>query len=181
MRLEGTRLKEQDFQELPGVIYYKPYTRYKFSAGYAVSVFLEGLRNGKIIGAVCRRCGRVFVPPRSYCEYCHRPTDEFVELPDRGEISTAVISYISAKRGRLEEPVIVGVVRLETPGYRQDSYEFAGLFHRLCGVTEEDVKTGRAIGMKVKARWKPPEERRGSILDIECFEPITTGEGGEEQ
>jgi len=98
-----------------------------------------------------------------------------------GEIHTAVVSYIATDRSRLEKPEIVGVIRLETPGYRQGSYEFAGLFHKLCGVTEEDVKTGRAIGMKLKARWKPPEERRGSILDIECFEPITSQEGGGEQ
>ncbi len=170
--LEGTKLSEKDFEELPGVVYYRPFSRYTFSAGYAVSVFLNGLKEGRIIGSLCRRCGRVFVPPRSYCEYCMKPTDEFVEVSDRGEISTAVVSYISAKRGRLSEPVIVGVIRLETPGYRDGSYEFAGLFHRLCGVTPEDVMTGRAIGMKVKARWKPPEEREGSILDIECFEPV---------
>jgi len=176
VKLEGTKVSEKDFKTLPGVIYYKPYTRYKFTAGYAVSVFLEGLKQGKIIGSICRRCGRVYVPPRSYCEYCLKPTDEFIELPDRGEISTVVISYISAKRGRLEKPEFVGVIRLETPGYREGSYEFAGLFHKICGITEEDVKTGRAIGMKVKARWKPSEERTGSILDIECFEPIGGGE-----
>ena len=170
--LEGTKLKEKDFAGLPGVVYYKGRAKYLFAAGEAQSVFLHGLRQGKIIGAVCRKCGRVYVPPRAYCEYCLRPTDGYIEVPDVGTISTAVVSYISADRGKLEEPVIVGVVRLDAPGYRDESYEFAGLFHKFCNVKPEDVVSGKVIGMKVKAKWKPERERRGSILDIECFEPI---------
>jgi uncharacterized OB-fold protein len=99
------------------------------------------------------------------------PTVEIVEVPDTGTVHTAVVSYIKATRERLEKPEIVGIIRLDVPGYRDDEYEFAGLFHKLCGVTPEDVMSGRVIGMRVRARWRPPEERRGSILDIECFEP----------
>ncbi len=32
--------------------------------------------------------------------------------------------------------------------------------------------TGRVIGMKVRPRWRPPEERIGSVTDLECFEPV---------
>ena len=167
----GHGLRADELERLPGLVEYKPRARYHFSAGQAVGVFLEKLKEGKIVGAKCPRCGRVYVPPRSYCEYCLVPTTEYVEVPDRGVVHTAVVSYIHATRARLEKPEIVGVIRLEVPGYREDEYEFAGLFHKLCGVTPEDVESGRVIGMRVKARWKPPEEREGSITDIECFEP----------
>ena len=171
-RPAGTPLKAGEMSGLPGLVVDRPRARYSFAVGQAVSVFLEGLRQGRILGVKCPRCGRVFVPPRSYCEYCHAPTRDWVELPGTGSIHTAVVSYIATDRSRLEEPEIVGVIRLDSPGYRPDSYEFAGLFHRICGITSEDVMSGRAIGMKVKPRWRPPEERRGDINDIECFEPV---------
>ncbi len=170
--LPGHGLKAKEMYSLPGLVEYVPRARYSFAAGQALSVFLKGLKEGKILGRKCPRCGRVYVPPRMYCEYCHVPTSEWVEVPDTGVIHTAVVSYISTFRERLEKPEIVGVVRLDAPGYPENSYEFAGLFHKFCGVSEEDVKTGKAIGMRVKARWKPVEERKGDITDIECFEPV---------
>jgi len=171
-RLPGTYLRRDEMYRLPGLVRYKPRAKYSFSAGIAQTRFLQGLREGKILGVRCPVCGRVYVPPRAYCEYCHVPTSEWVELPGTGTIHTAVISYIGTFRERREKPEIVGVIRLDAPGYKEDGYEFAGLFHRLCGVSEDDVKSGRAIGMRVRPRWRPPEERRGDINDIECFEPV---------
>ncbi|MEB3765215.1 MAG: Zn-ribbon domain-containing OB-fold protein [Desulfurococcales archaeon] len=168
----GTYLKRDEMYSLPGLVRYKPVAKYSFSAGIAQTKFLEGLKKGKIIGVKCPSCGRVYVPPRAFCEYCHVPMNEYVELPGTGEIHTAVISYISTFRQRMDKPEIVGVVKLDAPGYTKESYEFAGLFHRFCGITEEDVISGKAIGMKVKPRWKPENERTGSVTDIECFEPV---------
>ncbi|MCE4622606.1 MAG: Zn-ribbon domain-containing OB-fold protein [Desulfurococcales archaeon] len=170
--LPGTYLKRDEYMKLPGLIKYKPVARYMFSAGQAQSRFLHGLKEGKILGVLCPSCRRVYVPPRAYCEYCHTPTSEWVELPGTGTIHTAVVSYIATDRSRLEEPEIVGVIRLDAPGYKEDQYEFAGLFHKICGVTPEQVMDGSAIGMRVKPRWKPAEERTGSVTDIECFEPV---------
>jgi len=168
----GTPLKSKEFYSLEGLVEYVPEVKYSFSAGIAQSVFLDGLKNGKIIGSKCPSCNRIYVPPRIYCEYCFKPINDFVEVPGTGEIHTAVISYISTFRERMEKPEIVGVIKLDVEGYAKSSYEFAGLFHRLCNVSEEDVKTGKAIGMKVKAKWKPSDKRTGSVNDIECFEPI---------
>ncbi|MEB3861755.1 MAG: Zn-ribbon domain-containing OB-fold protein [Desulfurococcales archaeon] len=171
-RLPGHYLKSKEMYSLPGLVEYRPVARYLFSAGQAQSRFLDGLKEGKILGKRCPRCGRVYVPPRSYCEYCMAPTSEWVELPGTGEVHTAVVSYISTFRERMEKPEIVAVIKLDAPGYTKGGYEFAGLFHKLCNVEPEDVISGRAIGMRVKPRWRPPEERKGDVNDIECFEPV---------
>jgi uncharacterized OB-fold protein len=173
-KLPGTYLKGDEMYRLPGLVEYTPQARYLFAAGQAVSRFLEGLKQGKILGKRCPRCGRVYVPPRSYCEYCFAPTAEWVEVSGEGEVHTAVVSYISTFRERLEKPEIIAVIRLYAPGYTgsRDEYEFAGMFHKLCGVEPDDVVSGRVIGMRVRPRWKPPEKRIGSINDIECFEPV---------
>ena len=171
-RTPGRYIREEDLGRLPGVIEYKPVARYSYSAGQALSEFLRGLKEGRILGKLCPSCRRVLVPPRVYCEFCFTHTTEWVEVPGTGVVETAVVSYIGTARERLEKPEIIGVIRLDAPGYREGSFDFAGLFHRLCGVTEDDVKSGRVIGMRVRPRWRPPEERRGSMLDIECFEPV---------
>ncbi|MEB3788246.1 MAG: Zn-ribbon domain-containing OB-fold protein [Desulfurococcales archaeon] len=172
MKLSGHYLKEKELQTLPGLVEYRPQAKYRFTAGAAQSRFLKGLKEGKILGVKCPRCGRVYVPPRVYCEYCFAPTSEWVELPGTGEVHTAVVSYISTFRERMDKPEIVAVVKLDAEGYTPESYEFAGMFHKLCNVTPEDVMTGRVIGMKVKPRWRPAEQRTGSVNDIECFEPV---------
>ncbi len=171
-KLPGRYLKSSEMYSLPGLVEYRPKAKYTFSAGQAQSRFLHGLKEGKILGVQCPSCRRVYVPPRAYCEYCFKPTSKWVELDGTGWVHTAVVSYISTFRDRMEEPEIIGVIRLDAPGYREDSYEFAGLFHKLCNVKPEDVMSGRVIGLRVKPRWKPEGERKGDITDIECFEPV---------
>jgi len=160
----GTPLKEEDLKKVNTVVY-KPKAEYAYSAGQAQSKFLLSLKEKKIIGRKCNKCGRVYVPPRMYCDDCFRPTDEWIEVKDEGVVETVVASFISWTRERIEKPEIVGVIRL-FPSDDKD-WVFPGLFHRICA-DFEDVKNMSVFGKKVKAVWK--ENRVGSIDDIECFE-----------
>ncbi len=159
-------LKEEELNS-HYTVNYKPEAVYSYTAGQALSKFLLGLKDGKILGRKCPKCGRVYVPPRMYCEDCYVPTSEWVEVKDEGIVMTAVASFISWTRDRLKEPEIVGVIRL-FPSSEKD-YVFPGLFHRIC-CSYEDVKSMRIMGKRVKAKWKPREKRTGSVEDIECFE-----------
>jgi len=38
-------------------------------------------------------------------------------------------------------------------------------------VTKEEIR----IGMPVQAKWRPAEDRVGSVLDIEYFRPVREG------
>ncbi|AEB95902.1 MAG: Zn-ribbon domain-containing OB-fold protein [Metallosphaera sp.] len=161
-------LKEGEIKQHP-VVEYKPEAKYSYTAGQALSQFLLGLKKGKILGRKCPKCGRVYVPPRMYCEDCFYPTSKWVEVKDEGIVMTAVASFISWTRDRLEEPEIVGTIRL-LPSSAKD-YVYPGLFHRIC-CSFDDVKSMNIFGKRVKAKWKPENEREGSINDIECFEVI---------
>ncbi|MCH1771028.1 MULTISPECIES: Zn-ribbon domain-containing OB-fold protein [Metallosphaera] len=161
-------LKEEELKEHV-TISYKPQAKYSYTAGQALSTFLRGLREGKILGRKCPRCGRIYVPPRMYCEDCFYPTSQWVEVKDEGVVMTAVASFISWTRDRLEEPEIVGTIRL-FPSSPRD-YVYPGLFHRIC-CSYDDVKDMRIMGKTVRARWRPAEKRTGSIDDIECFEVV---------
>ncbi|BCU66887.1 DNA-binding protein [Sulfolobales archaeon HS-7] len=148
------------------MIRYVPKAKYSYSAGQAQSVFLNGLKEKKILGTVCNKCKKVYVPPKMYCEECFKPTDGWVELKDEGIVHTAIASFVSWTRDRLEEPIISGTIKLY--GSERD-YVFPGMFHRIC-TTYDKVRDMSIIGAKVKAVWN--EKRVGSIEDIQCFKEV---------
>lgn len=156
----GRRLSGRDLERIPHVIA-RPRAKYAWAAGIAIGTFLEGLKQGKILGRRCKRCDRVLVPPRMFCERCFRPTDEWVELPGTAVIETFSISYIDTDANRIEEPIFVGTVALD------GAPPHCGFMHYFGEVTPEEIH----IGMPVEPVWKPESERTGSILDIRYFRP----------
>ncbi|HYB45126.1 MAG TPA: Zn-ribbon domain-containing OB-fold protein [Nitrososphaerales archaeon] len=140
---------------------YETELRYSWTSGVAISRYLRGLKEGELWGRKCKGCGRTLVPPRMYCEECFRPTDEWVRLQDSGTINTFSISYVNVDASRRTEPVLVAVVDIDgaSPGM--------GILHVLGEVAPADIR----VGMKVKAVWKPVEERTGAITDIRYFKP----------
>jgi len=163
-----TSLKEEELHKHV-LIPYKPNAKYAYTAGQAQSRYLLGLKEGKILGRKCVKCGKIYVPPKMYCDECFRPTDIWVEVMDEGYVMTAVASFISWTREKISEPELVGVIRL-LPSNPRD-FVYPGIFHRLC-VSYEEVRNMSVIGKRVKAVWRPKEERKASIEDIQCFKVI---------
>lgn len=160
---EGTPLRDEDIKK--GRVTYvedHPEIRYSWTAGQAISKFLNGLKEGKIFGVKCNKCGRVMVPPRMFCELCYKPIDGWVELKDTGTVETFSISYIDPDAKPLPEPVIVAVISIDGASPNM------GIMHILDEVKPEDVY----IGMKVKAVWKSENEREGAITDIKYWKPL---------
>lgn len=161
--LPGTPLRDRDFKERRVLFVEKrPQMRYAWDSGIAVARYLRELKNGRLIGRRCRRCQRVVVPPRMFCEECFRPTDEWVYLEDTGTVNTYSVSYIRWDASRVREPSIPAVIEIDgaSPGM--------GILHMLGEVRPDDVK----VGMKVQAVWKPARQRVGSVLDIRYFRPL---------
>lgn len=159
----GTPLKDEDFaQGRVLTVKAQPSLRYAWDTGVAVGRFLAELRQGRLIGRRCRRCQRVLVPPRMFCEECFRPTDEWVYLQDTGIVNTYSVSYIRWDASRTSTPSIPAVIEIDgaSPGM--------GILHLLGDVSPDDVK----VGMRVRAAWKPARQRTGSVLDIRYFRPI---------
>ncbi len=161
----ATPLKEEDFQK--GRVLTQrtdPVLRYRWAAGVAIGRFLDGLKQGKILGSHCDECGRTVVPPRAFCEMCFVPVGEFVELPQTGTINTFVVSWIAKDRSRLTKPLVPAVIDI-------DGTTKAGLLHLVGNVDPKKVK----IGTRVRAVWRPAKERKGDITDILHFEPMGGG------
>jgi uncharacterized OB-fold protein len=139
--------------------------RYAWDAGVAIGGYLDGLKDGRILGRRCDGCRRILVPPRMFCEQCFRPTDAWVQVEDTGTVNTFSLAYITWDMRELKDPDIPAVIDLDgaTPGM--------GIMHKLGDVDPKTVRTG----MRVKAVWKPAAERTGSILDIAYWTPIDGG------
>ena len=146
---------------------YETELKYSWSSGKAIGRFLTGLRDGELWGRRCTGCGRTMVPPRMYCEECFRPTEEWVALQDSGRVVTYSVSYVNsdASRREGEEPIVVAVVEID------GASPMMGMLHVLGEVTLEEL----AVGMRVRAVWKPRRDRRGAITDIRYFRPIRGG------
>lgn len=158
----GTPLSDSDVSEGKVLmVEHEPIARYAWDAGIAIGRFLAELKKGRIIGRRCHRCRRTMVPPRMFCEQCFRPTDEWVYLEDSGRVNTYSVSYIRWDASRVEEPTIPALIEID------GASKGMGIMHLLGGVKPEDVQ----MGMRVKAVWKPPRQREGSILDIRYFRP----------
>src|SRR5438128_11798285 len=146
---------------------FHPDAKYAWSAGEAMSRFLEELQNGRLIARTCRKCARVLFPPRMFCEECFRPTDAWTYVRDTGTIETYSISYIDLDAKRIETPILVGVVSVDGASPKM------GIMHYFGEMAPETIR----IGMRVEAVWRPQAEREGSVLDIRYWRPLREGEG----
>jgi acetyl-CoA C-acetyltransferase len=156
----GHSLSESEFRSATGAVDFRLDARYSWDAGVAISRFLDGLKEGRILARECRRCERVLVPPRMFCERCFRPTDAWLDVADTGVVETYSVCHVTWDMQPLDPPEIPAVIRLD---YTSEG----GFLHKIAGIDPDAV----AIGMTVRAVWKPDSERVGSILDIAHFEP----------
>ncbi len=162
-KFPGVYLKESDFEEKTVLFNeWNPNAQYAWDAGVAIGRYLAELKAGHLIGVRCNRCQRTVIPPRNFCEWCFRPMDDWVPLPDTGTVNTFSLCYVTWDMRYLTDPEIPAVIDID------GTKPAVGILHKLGEVDPKAVQ----IGMKVQAVWKPAEEREGSILDIRYFKPV---------
>jgi uncharacterized OB-fold protein len=135
---------------------------YRISAGPARTSFLRGLTEGRILGRRCPACEKVYLPPRGVCPTDACPTDQDVELPHTGTVTTYCVVNIKFSARAPELPYVCAQVLIDgahTP-----------LFGLVAGVPAREVR----MGLRVQAVWVPPDERGPTLESIKWFEP--TGE-----
>ena len=158
----GTSLSEQDFDEGKVLFNYDQLNGiYAWDTGIAIGRYLASLKEGILLGARCTTCRKTIIPPRVVCEWCFHPMDEYVPLQDTGTVNTYSLCYFTWDVQRIKEPEIPAVIEID------GASPLCGIMHKLGEVEPSKVH----IGMRVKAVWKPFEERQGAITDIRYFKP----------
>ena len=131
------------------------------TASQPESTFLRALEEGKLVGASTPG-GKVYFPAREADPATGQQLTEFVELADKGTVTTFAIINIPFAGQRIKPPYVAAYVLLDGA-----DIPFLHL------VTEIDAAEVR-MGMRVEAVWKPREEWGLGIDNIDYFRP--TGE-----
>jgi uncharacterized OB-fold protein len=134
------------------------------TASHPESAYLRALQQGKLLGAQTGRGrgqgpGKVYFPAREADPATGKPLDDFIELPDKGTVTTFAIINIQFPGQRIKPPYVAAYVLLDGA-----DIPFLHL------VTEIDASEVR-MGMRVEAVWKPKEEWGLGIDNIEYFRP----------
>jgi uncharacterized OB-fold protein len=165
----GTPLHEADFQEGKILFNYDDLKGdFAWDTGIGIGKYLAGFKQGIILGSLCATCNKIVVPPRTVCEWCFNPMDEYVPLQDTGTVLTYSLCYVTWDVKRIEEPELPAVIQLDGASALSTSPIMGGIMHMLGEVDPQEIH----IGMRVKAVWKPPEERQGAVTDILYFKPL---------
>jgi len=168
----GTPLSEKDFRE--GKILHnfdELKGDFAWDTGIGIGKYLASLKTGIIMGALCSTCKKIVVPPRTVCEWCFNPMDEFVPLKDTGTVNTFSLCYVTWDVKRVQEPELPAVIQLDGAANLENSPVMGGIMHMLGEVDPKNIE----IGMRVQAVWKAPKDREGAITDILYFKPIEYG------
>jgi uncharacterized OB-fold protein len=164
--LPGISLSEKEFNQGNILFNYDElHGDFAWDTGVAIGQYLAGLKEGIILGARCSSCRKIVVPPRTVCEWCFRPMVEFVPLKDTGTVNTFSLCYVTWDVKRITEPEIPAVIEID------GASPLHGIMHLLGEVKPKKI----SIGMRVRAIWKPPEQREGAITDILYFAPLDQG------
>jgi len=133
---------------------------YKWAYGKALTrFFIEIKENGQFVGLKCSSCKKVYVPPKRFCARCFEECSEWVNVKDTGVLISFTTVHMSFPGQLTEPPYICGNILLE------------GADTSLLYLIKAEDESKLSVGQAMKTAWKDQAERRGSLLDIDWFEP----------
>ena len=136
---------------------------YLYPNGVAGDKFFKHIKqNETFLATKCSKCKNTLFPPRLYCEDCFEeiPNSNWVEIPATGTIRLFTIATINAHGKKMESPRIIALVNVDnTDG-------------AILGIIKTQDNSKDLSGLKVKAVFKPKDQREGTMKDILYFEEI---------
>jgi len=133
---------------------------YTYAAGRASRRFLRGIAEGRILGQRCPGCKKVYVPARGSCPRCALPTEEEVDVSDKGTVTTYCIVRIPSENLGISPPFACAHILLDGADIP--------FFHVISECPLDRVR----MGMRVQAVWVPKAELAPTLKSIQWFRPI---------
>ena len=136
---------------------------YLYTSGVAGDKFFKHLKEkDTFLATKCKKCGKVFFPPRLYCEDCfvEIPEEDWIEVPATGTVRLFTVATINTLGKKMEKPKVIALIDI-------DKTDGATL-----GIIKTDNIERDFCGIKVKAIFKPKTEREGTMKDILAFQEV---------
>jgi uncharacterized OB-fold protein len=129
--------------------------QYKYTMGGQSKFFIDLKNKKKLHGAKCKKCGKIWMPPRMSCSDCFEDT-EWVELPHTGTIKVSTIVWYTTSAFIQSVPYGIAFIQME----KADTAMLQGIF------SENLVPSKVKKGQRVKAVFKRKEDREGKMTDF---------------
>ena len=140
----------------------------RFATGPYMGKFLRALKDKKIIGTKCPKCGRIQLPAREVCSECRVRSDEWVEVGPKGQVRYMDYAYYASPdplTGETRETPY-GSIHVRLDGCKGN--ETFTHFIRRDQIDRIQMGWTEKSGTRVRPVWN--ENRTGSINDILYFE-----------
>ena len=135
---------------------------------YYARLFDELASRRRILGSKCPGCSNVLVPPREICDICFVRTAQLVDVPDTGRLQAFSVIHMEFVGQTRKPPYVYAEIVLDGSATR--------LIHTVGGFDVDTAQETLRVGMPVRAVWKEDHEPRGTLDDIDFFEPISESE-----
>lgn len=132
--------------------------RYDYALGEVAGIFMQGLRDGKVLATRCSKSGLTYLPPRAFCERSFEKCDSWVEAGAEGVIESSTI-VMKGYEGKRKAPMAIAFVRLDGVDSAMANY--------VDGVDLSDTDAAMdliAPGARVRVVFAA--ERQGRITDF---------------
>jgi uncharacterized OB-fold protein len=123
------------------------------SCGELSRFYTELKENARFMGTKCPACGSIYFWPRSWCHECYMDC-EWVEVSTKGKLTMFCRVDISLSDLRRDVPFYQGGVHLD------------GVRYPIAAILDAPSYDDFFVGMPVRAKFLPPEERRGTPRDF---------------
>jgi uncharacterized OB-fold protein len=80
---------------------------------FTIEQFYRHINQGKLLGGMCTKCGKVHLPPRPICDNCYSKDFKWTEVPSKGKLVTYTIIHIAPAQFQSMAPYAMGIVELE--------------------------------------------------------------------
>jgi uncharacterized OB-fold protein len=136
---------------------------YKLALGPTFYRFYEGLKEEKILGNQCPKCGKILVPPRTFCPWCFVDMEEWKEVSQQGSVVTWCQANYKFFGMPTDPPFVGALIRLDGT-----DCNFLHLIGNFDLSAQDLIKRKIKRGTRVKAVWS--DIKKGHMLDIKHFE-----------
>ena len=128
---------------------------YRYTLGGQSKFFIDLMNEKKLQGTKCKKCGKIWMPPRIACSDCYEDTD-WVELPHAGTIRVSTIVWYTTSDFIQQVPYGIAFIKLD----EADTALLQGVF------SENLVPSKIKKDQRVRAVFKAEGKREGKMTDF---------------